>query len=105
MDYLFRIKLRKPDAMPAADFYAAWLEEAEPSLAAIDAGVLQLFKVAGADEAVGIMSVESSDQLDAIYGLPLWASGNGHLVASIEWTPLRAHADWVEDLRRLSAKP
>ena len=102
MDYLFRIKLSKPADVPAHEFYAAWLAEAEPSLAAMEAGLMQIWKVAGADEAVGVMTVESAEQLDAIYDLPLWAGGNSHLVESVEWVPLRPHADWVDDLKRLS---
>jgi muconolactone delta-isomerase len=104
MDYMFRIRLRKPAEMPAAEFYRLWLEEAEPSLLAIESGAMSIYKVAGADEAVGIMSVESIDQLDAIYDLPMWASGHSHIVESVEWVPLRSHADWVDDLKRLSAR-
>jgi len=104
MDFMFRIALRKPDDMPATEFWSAWLAEAEPSLEAIAAGHLQLWKVAGRDEAVGIMSVGRLDDLDGIYELPMWSSGNQHVVQSVEWTPLRAHADWVGDLKRLSAR-
>jgi muconolactone delta-isomerase len=104
MDFMFRISLRKPADMPATEFWSAWLAEAEPSLGAIAGGYLQIWKVAGRDEAVGIMSVETLDDLDGIYDLPMWASGNQHVVESVEWTPLRAHAAWVEDLKRLSAR-
>ena len=85
MDYLFRIRLRKPADMTPEAFYAVWLAEAEPSLAALESGALKdIYKVAGQDEAVGIMTLESSEQLDAIYDLPLWASSHSHVVESID---------------------
>jgi len=90
--------------MEPSAYYAAWLEEAELSIEALEAGALKaLYKVAGQEEAIGIMDVTSCDDLDGIYQLPLWAKGNSHLVSDIEWVPLREHEAWVADLRGLSS--
>jgi muconolactone delta-isomerase len=101
---MFRTLLAKPEGMSNADFYGAWLEEAEASKAAVEAGIIRaIYKVPGRDEVIGIIEVEDADALDrGINSLPLWRLGYSHVVRSIEWTLLRPYERWADDLRLLA---
>jgi len=39
---------------------------------------------------------------DVIHSLPIWKLGYAHIAPEITWTPLRAYANWAEQLKTLS---
>src|SRR5215210_3850216 len=101
----FRTLLKKPVDMSPQEFYAVWLQEAEASLAALEAGVFRgIWKVPGRHEVIGVIEVDDADALDrGIEALPLWKAGLQHAVESVEWTLLRPYEAWAEDLKGLAA--
>ncbi len=104
---LLRLELTQPPGMPNAEFYRAWLDEAQTAEAGLEAGVVRAaWKVAGRPEIVAILDVYSADNLDhAVLALPFWRRGMMHVARILELTPLREYGDWVEDLRRLAGGP
>jgi muconolactone D-isomerase len=68
------------------------------SLAAIESGVIKsLYKVAGQRRVLGIVEVESHDQLDQIVmgALPM-----SHYLTLEEVLPVREYAAFAEDVRK-----
>jgi muconolactone delta-isomerase len=104
MLFMFRAKLAKPEAMSNKQFYGLWEKEAEAAVAALRAGAIQaLCKVPGKPEVIGIMEVPTADDMDhAIHNLPIWKLGYSHIVADLEWTPLRPYGHWADDLKQLA---
>lgn len=105
MLFMFHTTMRKPAEMPAQEFYALWCREAEASLRAIADGVIpHIWKVMGKDEIIGVIEAPDATALDlGLHELPVWKSGNTHLVQSIEWTVLRPYESWAEQLQQLAA--
>ena len=102
MDVFFRVKLEKTESMSLEDFFGPWIQETEAVLAAQDAGVIKwIYKVAGQYEVLGVMAVESAEQLDEImHQLPVWRDSNSHLVIDSEWKPVTSYAGWSELMKK-----
>lgn len=106
MLFMFHTKLRKPADMPAETFYGLWREEAVASLEAVQAGIIpHIWKVAGKDEVIGVIDAPDADALDrGLHELPVWRSGNTHMIDSITWTVLRPYEQWADQLEGLAQK-
>jgi muconolactone delta-isomerase len=103
MLFMLQVKLAKPSEMSNQEFYGVWEKEAEAVMAGMKAGVLKAaYKVPGKQEVITIMDVDTADDLDQIYNLPIAQLGYSHLVIDILWTPLRLYENWVEDLKKLA---
>jgi len=104
MLFMLHAKLAKPEGMSNKEFYGVWEQEAEAAVAALQAGVIKaLYKVAGTPEVVGIVEVNTADDIDhAVHSLPIWKLGYSHLVTELTWTPLRPYENWAEDLKQLA---
>lgn len=96
---LFFIKVRvEPKDMSIDELWEIWEKEAEAALGAKDAGkVVSLYKVSGQRRVVGIVDVESHDELDRILmsGLPM-----AHYLEFEEVLPVRAYEDFADDVKR-----
>ncbi len=104
MLFMLRAYISKPANVSNKDFYTVWRQEAEAAMAAYKAGAIKaIWKVSGRPEVIAVMDVDSHDTLDhAVLGLPIWKTGNSHIVTTLEWTALRPYENWAEDLKQLS---
>ena len=104
MLFMLHAKLAKPVGMSNKEFYGVWEKEAEAAMAALKAGVIKaLYKVPGSPEVVGILDVNTADDLDhAVQSLPIWKLGYSHIVTDLKWTPLRPYENWADDLKKLA---
>lgn len=87
-----------PKDMSLDELWDIWEEEAKATLEAMEAGkVVSLYKVCGQRRAVGILDVESHDELDRILmaGLPL-----AHHLEIKEIVPVRRYEDFASDVMR-----
>lgn len=98
--------LAKPESMPSEDFYEIWRQESVAALEALEAGAIKnIWKVAGEYQVIAVFEVESGDQIDDIvHSLPIWASGNPHMVPKITFKTLRPYENWAEQLKTLAAR-
>ncbi len=86
-----------PKDMTADELWDAWEEETKAALGAMEAGKLvAAYKVSGQRRVLGILDVESHDELDQIImaGLPL-----AHNLEIAEVLPVRLYSDFAEDVR------
>jgi muconolactone D-isomerase len=104
MLFMMHAKLAKPEGMSNKEFYGVWEKEAEAAVAALRAGALKaLYTVPGTPEVVGILDVNTADDLDhAIHSLPIGKLGYSHMVVEMKWTPLRPYENWADDLKKLA---
>ena len=82
--------------MSLDELWDIWEEEAKATLEAIEAGkVVSFYKVSGQRRVVGIMDVESTDELDQILmaGLPL-----AHYLEIKEVLPVREYEAFASDV-------
>jgi muconolactone delta-isomerase len=80
------------------ELWELWEREGEAALGAKEAGkVVALYKVSGQRRVLGVLDVESPDELDRILsaGLPM-----SHFLEFAEVLPVREYADFVDDLKR-----
>lgn len=105
MEIMFKAKLVKPESMANKEFFGLWLRESLAALEAIEAGAMKhIWKVAGRYEVIAVMEVENGDQMDAaVHALPIWQEGFAHIIADMEWTPLRSYQNWSDQLKELAA--
>jgi len=105
MQFMFHVKLAKPEGMSNKEFYGLWEKEAAVALGALKAGAMQaIFKVPGKLEVIGILDAGTADDIDHIvHSLPLMSLGYSHLITDITWTPLRSYENWAADLPQLAA--
>lgn len=62
-----------------------------------------MFKVAGRYELIGILSVESAEQIDEIiHSLPIWKGGFMHIVEDYQWYLLTDYRIWASQLASLA---
>ena len=62
------VKVNQPESMDYLDFWKLWQEEAAGALEAMRAGkIVASWKVAGRNIVIGIMDVDSHEELDRIY--------------------------------------
>ncbi len=96
---LFHVSFRvEHSRLDPDEFWDAWERETQAALAAIEAGVIRsLYKVAGQRRVIGIVDVESHDQLDRIVmgALPM-----RHHLTLEEVLPVREYAAFAEDVGR-----
>jgi muconolactone delta-isomerase len=86
-----------PKDMSFDELWDAWEEETKAALGAMEAGkLLSAYKVSGQRRVLGILDVESHDELDRILmgGLPL-----AHNLEIAEVLPIRKYEDFAEDVR------
>lgn len=104
MLFMLHVKLAKPEGMSNKEFYGVWEKEAEAVVAALKADAIEaVYKVAGSPEVIGILNVNTADDLDhALHSMPIWKLGYSHVVAEVKWTPLRPYEVWAEDLKQLA---
>jgi muconolactone delta-isomerase len=103
MLFMLHVKLAKPSNMSNQEFYGAWEKEAAAVIAGMNTGTIKAaYKVAGQQEAIAILDVDTADDLDQIYNLPIAQLGYSHMVIDMSWTPLRLYENWVEDLKKLA---
>lgn len=87
-----------PKEMSLDELWDAWEEEANAALQAKEAGkVVELYKVSGQRRVLGILDIDSHDELDQIImaGLPM-----AHNLEIAEILPVREYAAFAEDVRR-----
>lgn len=87
-----------PKDMSLDELWEAWDAEADAALGAIEAGkVVGLYKVSGQRRVLGILDVESHDELDRILmaGLPM-----AHNLTMAEVLPVREYTAFAEDVKR-----
>ncbi|MEE9325074.1 MAG: muconolactone Delta-isomerase family protein [Dehalococcoidia bacterium] len=96
---LFFVKVRvEPKEMSQDELWALWEKEADAALAAKAAGkVVAIYKVSGQRRVLGIVDVDSHDEIDRILmaGLPM-----AHYLEIEEILPLRAYEAFADDLKR-----
>lgn len=86
-----------PKDMTLDEMWDAWEEETKAALGAMEAGKLvAAYKVSGQRRVLGILDVESHDELDGILmaGLPM-----AHNLEIAEILPVRQYSDFAEDVR------
>jgi muconolactone D-isomerase len=95
---LIFVKLRvDPKGLSPEELWDIWEKEAEAALGALEAGkAVSLYKVSGQRRVVGILDVESHDELDRILmaGLPI-----AHHLEVEEVLPVREYASFAQDVR------
>jgi muconolactone delta-isomerase len=95
---LFHVSLRVDHTrLDHDEFWDQWERETQAAIGALEAGVIKsLYKVAGQRRVIGIVEVESHDQLDRIVmgGLPM-----GHHLTLEEVLPVREYTAFAEDVR------
>lgn len=87
-----------PKDMSLDELWEAWDAEADAALGALEAGkAVALYKVSGQRRVLGILDVESHDELDRILmaGLPM-----AHNLTMAEVLPLREYTAFAEDVKR-----
>ena len=93
------VKIRvEPRGMSLDDLWEMWEKEADAALKAKAAGkIVALYKVSGQRRVVGIVDVESHDELDRIMmaGLPM-----AHYLEFEEILPVRAYENFADDVKR-----
>jgi muconolactone delta-isomerase len=96
---LFHVSFRvEHTRLDRDEFWDEWERETQAALAAIQAGVIKsLYKVAGQRRVIGIVEVESHDQLDQIVmgALPM-----SHHLTLEEVLPVREYSAFAEDVGR-----
>lgn len=96
---LFFFKVRVDHASMTVDqLWDEWEREAEAALGAVAAGKIRsLSEPSGQRRVIGILDVESHDELDRIVmaGLPM-----AHVLTFEEIVPVREYAGFADDVRR-----
>ncbi len=93
----FKVRV-DPKEMSLDQLWDIWEKEADAAQGAIAAGkIVALYKVAGQRRVIGIVDVESHDELDRIFmaGLPL-----AHHLEFEEILPVREYGSFADDVRR-----
>ena len=95
---LFHVSFRvEHTRLDRDEFWDEWERETQAALGAMEAGVIKsLYKVAGQRRVIGIVEVESHDQLDQMVmgALPV-----SHHLTLEEVLPVREYAAFAEDVR------
>ena len=96
---LFHVSLRADHTrLDRDEFWDLWEREAQAAVGAMEAGIIKsLYKVAGQRRVIGIVEVESHDQLDQIVmgALPM-----SHHLTLEEVLPVREYTAFADDVRR-----
>jgi muconolactone D-isomerase len=97
MLYYFKVRV-EPKGWSFDEMWDQWEKQAEAALAAKASGrMVALYKVAGQRRVIGIIDVESHDQLDQIImaGLPI-----SHNLEWEEIWPVREYENFASDVKR-----
>ena len=97
MLYFFKVRVIH-DQMSADELWDAWEKEAEAATGAIEAGLIKAaYKVVGQRRVVGIIDLDSHDEMDRILmaGLPM-----AHVLEWEEVLPVREYSDFADDVKR-----
>lgn len=97
MLFFFKVRV-DPKDMSIDEMWDIWEKEAEAAIGAKKAGkVVALYKVAGQRRVIGILNVESHDELDRILmaALPM-----AHYLELEEILPVRNYEDFADDVKR-----
>jgi muconolactone D-isomerase len=87
-----------PEGLTLDELWEVWEEETKAALGAMEVGkIVSLYKVSGQRRVVGILDIESTDELDQIImaGLPRAE----HLTFE-QVLPVREYASFAEDIRQ-----
>jgi muconolactone delta-isomerase len=80
------------------ELWDEWEKEVDAAQGALEAGKIKhLFKVSGQRRVVGVLDVESHEELDRIVmaGLPM-----AHMLNFEEIVPIREYSDFADDVRK-----
>lgn len=97
MEFFFKAVVH-PKELNQEELWDIWEKEAEAALAAVRKGKIKvLYKVAGQRMVIGIIDVESHDEMDKIMmaTLPM-----AHYIDFQEILPVRAYANFANDLKQ-----
>ncbi len=87
-----------PKGLSLNELWEVWEEETKAALGAMEEGtIVSLYKVSGQRRGIGILDVESTDELDQIVmaGLPM-----AEYLTFEQILPVREYASFAEDIRR-----
>jgi muconolactone D-isomerase len=87
-----------PKGLTLDELWEVWEEETKAALGAMEVGkIVSLYKVSGQRRVIGILDVESTDELDQITmaGLPM-----AEYLAFEQVLPVREYASFAEDIRQ-----
>jgi muconolactone D-isomerase len=96
MLFFFKVRV-EPKEMSLDELWNVWEKETEAALGDKDSGrIVAIYKVSGQRRVIGILDVESHDELDRIFmaALPM-----AHYLEFEEILPLRAYQDFANDVR------
>ena len=97
MLFFFSVRV-DPTGISLDQLWDEWEKEADAAQGAVSAGKIKaLYKVSGQRRVVGILDLESHDELDRIVmaGLPM-----AHRLTFEEIVPVREYADFADDVRK-----
>jgi muconolactone D-isomerase len=97
MLYFFKVRVVH-DQMSFDDLWDLWEKETQAAKPAIEAGLIKAaYKVVGQRRVVGIINLDSHDEMDRILmaGLPM-----AHVLEWEELLPVREYADFAADVER-----
>jgi muconolactone D-isomerase len=87
-----------PEGLTLDELWEVWEEETKTALGAMEVGkIVSLYKVSGQRRVIGILDIESTDELDQIImsGLP-----RAEYLAFEQVLPVREYASFAEDIRQ-----
>ena len=97
MLFFFKARVEHKD-LSIEDLWNIWEKETKVALEGIEAGkIAALYKVSGQRRVLGILDLESHEELDQILmaGLPM-----AHYLEFEEIVPIRTYEGFAEDIRR-----
>jgi muconolactone D-isomerase len=95
--YFFKVRVVH-DQMSADELWDLWEKEAHAAKGGMEAGVIKAaYKVVGQRRVVGILDLNSHDEMDRILmaGLPM-----AHVLEWEELLPVRDYSDFADDVQR-----
>jgi muconolactone D-isomerase len=97
MLYFFKVRVVH-DQMSVDELWDAWDKETQAAKGALEAGLIKAaYKVVGQRRIVGIIDLDSHDEMDRIWmaGLPM-----AHVLEVEELLPVREYSDFAADVQR-----
>ena len=98
MQFLVRFNVKQPATVSNAELVAIWRREAEAAMGAMEAGAVKhLWKVAGQRVVIGVLELDSAEDVDrALGGLPVFREMGAGVVT--EALPIYDYTTFAEDL-------
>jgi muconolactone delta-isomerase len=97
MLYFFKVRVLHEN-MSFDELWDAWEKETDAAKGGMEAGLIKVaYKVVGQRRVVGILDLDSHDEMDRILmaGLPM-----AHVLEWEEVLPVREYADFADDVKR-----